>query len=55
MRLLAFDITTTLFLPRVTFEIDPFGFRSRNRSLILQRRVNADRIVIILEIRKFQL
>jgi hypothetical protein len=42
-----------VFLPRVTFEADPFGFRSRNWRLILQRPVNAKLVVIILEIRKF--
>src|SRR6266496_3957090 len=42
-------------LSRITFEIDPFGLRSRNWRLILQGPVNAKPIVIILEIRKFQL
>jgi hypothetical protein len=42
-----------VFLPRVTFEADPFGFRSRNWRLILERPVNAKLVVIILEIRKF--
>jgi hypothetical protein len=42
-----------MFLPPVQFEIDTFGFRCGNRSLILERRVNAKPIVIILEVVKF--
>ena len=47
--------TATVFLPRVTFEADPFGFRSRNWRLIFQRPVNPKLVVVILEIRKFHL